>query len=67
VLPRYFSLTGVGQAFVDGMRSRAAGYGPAMTTTPQEPSPEPEVVPSGDPAPIETPEPGEEPRPEPWP
>jgi hypothetical protein len=26
-----------------------------MTTTPQEPEPEPEVVPSGDPEPIETP------------
>lgn len=25
-----------------------------MTTTPDEPQPEPEVVPSGDPAPVET-------------
>jgi hypothetical protein len=37
-----------------------------MTTTPQEPLPEPEVVPSGDPAPIETPEP-EQPDTEPLP
>jgi len=28
-----------------------------MTTTPQEPLPEPEIVPSGDPRPIETPDP----------
>lgn len=28
-----------------------------MTTTPQEPAPEPEVVPSGDPDPISTPQP----------
>jgi hypothetical protein len=38
-----------------------------MTTTPQEPQPDPDVVPSGDPAPIPTPDPppqpGEEPRP----
>jgi len=36
-----------------------------MTTTPQEPMPDPEVVPSGDPEPIVTPAPGEEPQPEP--
>lgn len=35
-----------------------------MTTTPQEPAPDPEVVPSGDPDPISNPEPaapGEDP------
>jgi hypothetical protein len=34
-----------------------------MTTTPQEPSPDPDVVPSGDPDPISTPppQPGEDP------
>jgi len=41
------------------------GYRAAMTTTPQEPAPDPEVVPSGDPNPIPTeplPEqPGEDP------
>lgn len=37
------------------------GYRVLMTTTPQEPMPEPEVVPSGDPAPIETPEPEPQP------
>ena len=36
-----------------------------MTTTPEEPEPKPEVVPSGDPAPIETddPEPETDPLP----
>jgi len=44
-----------------------AGYRIAMTTTPQEPAPDPEVVPSGDPNPIPTeplpeqPTPGEDP------
>ena len=39
------------------------GYRQDMTTTPGEPSPTPEVVPSGDPDPISTPspEPGEDP------
>ena len=45
----------------------AVGYGPPMTTTPQEPSPQPEVVPSGDPPPIETPEPHEDPQTQPAP
>ena len=36
-----------------------------MTTTPEEPLPEPEVVPSGDPGPIETDDP--EPEPDPLP
>jgi hypothetical protein len=36
-----------------------------MTTTPQEPLPEPEVVPSGDPSPIQTPEPSPGPDEEP--
>ncbi len=31
-----------------------SGYRTEMTTTPQEPEPQPEVVPSGDPAPIPT-------------
>jgi hypothetical protein len=35
-----------------------AGTDTAMTTTPNEPMPDPEVVPSGDPAPID---PGEDP------
>ena len=35
-----------------------------MTTTPQEPLPDPEVVPSGDPTPID---PGEDPRDDPDP
>jgi hypothetical protein len=41
------------------------GYWSGMTTTPEEPAPEPEVVPSGDPAPIETddPEPQTDPLP----
>jgi hypothetical protein len=34
------------------------GYRAIMTTTPQEPLPEPEIVPSGDPAPVD---PGEDP------
>lgn len=39
-----------------------------MTTTPQEPEPQPEVVPSGDPGnPIETPGPGEDPGSDPEP
>jgi len=39
------------------------GYPQDMTTTPSEPSPEPTVVPSGDPGPESTPEPepGEDP------
>ena len=36
-----------------------------MTTTPQEPAPDPEVVPSGDPSPIETPDPPATPQPGP--
>ncbi len=47
------------------MREPPVGYGDPMTTTPQEPTPDPDIVPSGDPAPIETPEPGEDPRPDP--
>lgn len=35
-----------------------------MTTTPNEPTPEPEVVPSGDPAPIDPEVPGADPSPE---
>lgn len=47
----------------DGHVRAAGGYGQGMTTTPQEPSPAPDVVPSGDPDPISTPspEPGEDP------
>ncbi|MCW2844172.1 MAG: hypothetical protein JWN22_2088 [Nocardioides sp.] len=41
--------------------SSLPGYGAVMTTTPNEPSPDPEVVPSGDPAVIPTPGPGEDP------
>ena len=37
------------------------GYRTAMTTTPEEPMPEPEVVPSGDPTPIETDDPEPQP------
>ena len=33
--------------------SDTTGYGTHMTTTPEEPMPEPEVVPSGDPPPID--------------
>ena len=36
-----------------------AGYRVGMTTTPEEPLPEPEVVPSGDPAPTEPTDPDE--------
>jgi hypothetical protein len=36
---------------------RIPGYRLGMTTTPLEPDPDPEVVPSGDPVPIETPPP----------
>ena len=45
------------------MGTRLSGYACCMTTTPNEPSPDPDVVPSGDPDPISTPapEPGEEP------
>ena len=39
----------------------STGYRAAMTTTPEEPMPEPEVVPSGDPAPIETDDPEPQP------
>ena len=41
----------------------ARGYGPVMTTVPTEPTPDPDVVPSGDPDAIPTPEPmpGEDP------
>ena len=39
----------------------ASGYRPSMTTTPQEPTEEPEVVPSGDPEPIPTPDPESDP------
>jgi len=42
-----------------------SGYHLDMTTTPQEPMPDPDVIPSGDPPPIETPRPGDEPNPEP--
>ena len=41
-----------------------------MTTTPQEPEPDPDVVPSGDPDPIPTPDPDvnppQDPLPEGW-
>jgi hypothetical protein len=37
------------------------GYESPMTTTPDETSPEPEVVPSGDPAPDSEPDPDTEP------
>lgn len=38
-----------------------------MTTTPQEPLPEPEVVPSGDPAPLQPDDPREDPQTQPAP
>ena len=38
-------------------RGLPSGYRSGMTTTPQEPEPDTEVVPSGDPGPIETPDP----------
>jgi hypothetical protein len=41
---------------------RGSGYRCEMTTTPEEPLPDPEVVPSGDPTPIDPGDP--EPRPE---
>ena len=47
------------------MRRPQTGYVDGMTTTPQEPLPDPDIVPSGDPTPIETPEPGEDPQPDP--
>jgi len=43
------------------MGDRAQGYGAGMTTTPDEPLPEPEVVPSGDPVPTPPTQPGEDP------
>ena len=46
---------------------RAGGYRLDMTSTPQEPEPQPEVVPSGDPAPIETPDPDVNPPQDPLP
>ncbi len=42
---------------------RASGYRAGMTTNPNEPLPEPEIVPSGDPAPIHTPQPETDPKP----
>jgi len=42
-----------------------SGYHCDMTTTPQEPLPDPEVVPSGDPSPIPTPDPSPGPDEEP--
>ena len=49
----------------DADEHRRALRSTEMTTTPEEPLPEPEVVPSGDPAPIETedPEPQADPLP----
>lgn len=48
------------------MVSCRPGYGGDMTTTPQEPGPDPEVVPSGDPEPIPTePQPGIDPHEDP--
>lgn len=41
------------------------GYVADMTTTPNEPSPDPDVVPSGDPPPFEAPDPTEDPQPDP--
>lgn len=41
------------------------GYREGMTTTPQEPLPDPDVVPSGDPVPIPTPDPATPQEPEP--
>jgi hypothetical protein len=48
---------------IPGSRHANAGFGHStvMTTTPQEPQPDPEVVPSGDPAIIPTTEPLEMP------
>ncbi|GAB2860431.1 hypothetical protein GCM10027026_07780 [Myroides odoratimimus subsp. xuanwuensis] len=40
-----------------GHASNVTGYRRPMTTTPIEPSPDPEVVPSGDPGGIPTPDP----------
>jgi hypothetical protein len=48
-----------------GMVRRAGGYRDSMTTTPNEPVSDPEVVPAGDPvAPGEQPPPEAEPNPE---
>ena len=41
----------------DTHEGRPDGYEPDMTTTPNEPSPDPDIVPSGDPGGIPTPEP----------
>ena len=43
------------------MATAGLGYLSVMTTTPQEPQPDPEVVPSGDPSIIPTTDPSEQP------